>query len=115
MAQKQIELGRAVLVASTVDLELWCKTLITISSQQQDINLERHSAASLLGLLSSDEVWVCRGNGLHVDLDITFDRQPIADAQLWQLSDAILDAPASCSQQPIRIATKNCSYRYGSN
>jgi hypothetical protein len=100
MAQNQIELGRAVLATSTADLELWCKTLITISSQQQDINLEHHSAASLLRLLSSDDVWVGRGNGLHIDLNITFDRQPIAEMQLQQLSDAILDAPASNSQQP---------------
>lgn len=106
MAQKQIELGRAVLATSTTDLELWCKTLITISSQQQDINLERHSEASLLGLLSSNEVWVGRGNGLYIDLDITFDRQPIADVQLRQLSDAILDAPASTSQQPISVTAK---------
>lgn len=106
MAQKQIELGRAVLATSTTDLDLWCKTLITISSQQQDINLERHSAASLLGLLSSNEVWVGRGNGLHIDLDITFDRQPIADVQLRQLSDAILDAPASTLQQPISVTAK---------
>lgn len=106
MAQKQIELGRAVLATSTTDLDLWCKTLITISSQQQDINLERHSAASLLGLLSSNEVWVGRGNGLYIDLDITFDRQPIADVQLRQLSNAILDAPASTSQQPISVTAK---------
>lgn len=106
MAQKQIELGRAVLATSTTDLDLWCKTLITISSQQQDINLERHSEASLLGLLSSNEVWVGRGNGLHIDLDITFDRQPIADVQLRQLSDAILDAPASTLQQPISVTAK---------
>lgn len=106
MAQKQIELGRAVLATSTADLELWCKTLITISSQQQDINLERHSAASLLELLSSDDVWVGRGNGLHVDLNITFNRQPIADMQLQQLSDAILDAPASSSKHRMSAIAK---------
>ncbi|KAF3007834.1 hypothetical protein E8E13_010694 [Curvularia kusanoi] len=88
-----IELGRAVIATSAADLELWCKTLITISPQQQCTNFEQHSAVSLLELISSDKVWVGRGNGLHVDLNITFNGQPVGDAMLRRLSDSILGAP----------------------
>ncbi|KAF2625536.1 hypothetical protein BU25DRAFT_473600 [Macroventuria anomochaeta] len=90
---KSTELGRAVLSTSTANLELWLRTLITVSPQQHCTNLEQHDATSLLSLLSSGEVWVGRGNGLYIDLDITFKGQPLADEQLRQLSEAILDAP----------------------
>ncbi|KAJ4987220.1 hypothetical protein SVAN01_07231 [Stagonosporopsis vannaccii] len=88
-----IELGRAVLSTPAANLELWLRTLITISPQQQCTDLEQHNAASLLGILSSGKVWVGRGNGLYIDLDITFKHQPVADEQLRRLSEDILVAP----------------------
>lgn len=94
---KLIELGRAVLSTSTTNLELWLKTLITISPGQECTHLgqrlEQHIATSLLDLLSSGEVWVGCGNGLYIDLIITFGGQPLADEQLRQLSECILVAP----------------------
>jgi hypothetical protein len=93
--RKSIELGRAVLSTSTANFELWLKTLITISPQQQCTNLEQRDAASILSFLSSGDVWVGRGNGLYIDLDITLSGKPLADKQLQQLSEAILEAPVS--------------------
>lgn len=98
-----IELGRAVIATSAADLELWCKTLITISPQQQCTKFEQHSAASLLELISSDKVWVGRGNGLHVDIDITFNGRPVGDAILRRLSDTILSAPVSLVERPLQL------------
>jgi hypothetical protein len=90
---KTIELGRAVLSTSTTNLELWLRTLITISPQQEYTNLEKHSATSLLELLSSGEAWVARGNGMYIDLNLTVKGQPLADEQLQHLSKVILSAP----------------------
>jgi hypothetical protein len=94
---KSVELGRAVLSTSTTNLELWLKTLITVSPEQECTNLgqqlEQHTATSLLDRLSSGEVWVGCGNGLHIELMITFGGQPLADEQLRQLSECILVAP----------------------
>lgn len=92
---KSVELGRAVLSASTANVELWLRTLITISPQQDSTNLEQRDATSILDLLSSGEVWVGRGKGLHMDLDLTLRGQPLADEQLQQLSEAMLEAPVS--------------------
>ena len=92
--RKSIELGRAVLSTST-SLELWLKTLITISLQQERTNLEQRDEASLIDQLSSGEAWVGRGNGLHIDLEITRNGQPLAHEQLRRLAEAILAAPVS--------------------
>lgn len=94
---KSIELGRAVLSTAASDLELWLKTLITISPQQECTNFEQHNASSLLELLSSGEVWVGRGNGLYIELDLYLRGQPPANEQLRQLSEVILGATVSAS------------------
>ncbi|KAF3052471.1 hypothetical protein E8E11_010310 [Didymella keratinophila] len=91
--RKSIELGRAVLSTTTANSELWLTTLITISPQQQCTNLEQRDAASILSHLSSGDVWVGRGQGLYIDLDITLKGQPLAEDQLQQLSEALLEAP----------------------
>lgn len=93
--RKSIELGRAVLSTSTANFELWLRTLITISPPQQRTNLEELDLLAALRLLSSGNVWLGRGNGLHMDLDITFRGQPLAGQQLQQLSGAIVEAPVS--------------------
>lgn len=93
--RRSIELGRAVLSTSTANLELWLKTLITISPKQQYTELEQRDANSILSLLSSGDVWVGRGNGLYMDLDITLRGQPLAYEQLQQLYEAMLEAPVS--------------------
>ena len=82
------------LSTSAASLELWLRTLITITPQQCT-NLELHDATPVLSLLSSGEVWVGRGNGLFIDLDLTLRGQPLSDEQLRELSEAILDAPVS--------------------
>ncbi|KAF3044820.1 hypothetical protein E8E12_010920 [Didymella heteroderae] len=92
--RKSIELGRAVLSTSTANFELWLRTLITISPQQKYTNLEQLDASSTLSLLSSGDVWVGRGHGLYIDLDITLRGQHLAGEQLQQLSEAVLEAPA---------------------
>lgn len=94
---KPIELGRAVLSTPNTNLELWLRTLITVSPQHECTKFEQYNALSLLGLFSSGEAWVGRGNGLCIDLDLTFRGRPLADKQLQQLSEAILGGPASAS------------------
>ncbi|KAH6639483.1 hypothetical protein C7974DRAFT_132447 [Boeremia exigua] len=90
---RSIELGRAVFSIAATDLELWLRTLITISPQQQCTDLGQHDEASLLDILTSGKVWVCRGNSLYIDMEVTFKGQPVAEDQLRQLSEAILVAP----------------------
>ncbi|KZM19220.1 hypothetical protein ST47_g9590 [Ascochyta rabiei] len=107
---KSIELGRAVLSTSTINFELWLKTSIKISPQQPCTNFEQHNAISLLNLLSSGEAWVGRGNGLYIDLDLTLRGQPLADEQVQQLSQAILDAPV-WSQLCLHSSIPHCTMR----
>jgi len=110
--RKSIELGRAVLSTTTANFELWLTTLITISPQQQCTNLEQRDAASILSLLSSGDVWVGRGQGLHIDLDITLRGQPLAEEQLQQLSEALLEAPVS-TLDACTLSRSQGEYRYG--
>jgi|SRR5690242_5950090 len=112
--RKSIELGRAVLSTPAVNLELWLKTLITISPQQHCTDLEQHNAASLLDTLSSGKVWVGRGNGLYIELEITFRHRPVADEQLRQLSEGILAAPVSVCKASVDHSTYS-EFRYGSS
>ncbi|KAF2127246.1 hypothetical protein P153DRAFT_387792 [Dothidotthia symphoricarpi CBS 119687] len=90
---RTIELGRAVLSSPATNLELWLTTLITISPQQDSTNIDQFSSASLLVLLSSGDVWVGRGNGLHIDLHLTLRGEPLAHRQLQELANNIVKAP----------------------
>ncbi|CAO2658622.1 Nn.00g063450.m01.CDS01 [Neocucurbitaria sp. VM-36] len=74
-------------------LELWLTTLITISPQQEDIDLQQLKPSQLLDLLSSGNVWVCRGSGSHIELLITVREEPLAHKQLQDLVESILQAP----------------------
>lgn len=111
---RSIELGRAVLSIPAASLELWLRTLITISPQQQCTDLKQYDTASLLDILSSGKVWVGRGNGLYIDLEVGFKHRPVADEQLRQLSEAILSAPVRiCELSVNRIAYKK--FRHGNS
>lgn len=112
--RKSIELGRAVLSTPAVNLELWLKTLITISPQQHCTDLEQHNAASLLDTLSSGKVWVGRGNGLYIELEITSRHRPVANEQLRRLSECILAAPVSACKASVAHSTYS-EFRYGSS
>ncbi|KAJ8116280.1 hypothetical protein OPT61_g2257 [Boeremia exigua] len=90
---RSIELGRAVLSTASANLELWLRTLITISPQQQCTDLAQHTGYTLLQYLSSGKLWVSLRNELYIGLEISFKGQPIADGQLRQLRDSILNAP----------------------
>lgn len=99
---RTIELGRAVLSSPTTSHELWLTTLITISPQQNSTNIEQYNPPFLLDLLSSGSVWVGRGNGLHIDLNLTLRGEPLGDRHLQELANRIVEAPASMESKPGR-------------
>jgi hypothetical protein len=93
--QRTIELGRAVLSLPSKKLELWLTTLITISPAQDATDLKHLSDNETIDLLASGSVWVERGNGMRLSLDITLHREPLPGDQLRQISDSIVNAPVS--------------------
>jgi hypothetical protein len=92
-----VELGRAVLASSTQNLELWLTTLITISPSQHSINLQQLSASSILQLLSSGDVWIGRGHGMCIELDLSLRGEQLPHQQFHDLINSILEAPVSAS------------------
>lgn len=65
-----VELGRAVLASPNARLQLWLTTLINVS-QQQSTKLEQLTQHDVLKYLASKDPWVCRGNGMHLALELT--------------------------------------------
>lgn len=92
---RSIELGRAVLCSPAANLELWLTTLITISPQQDVTDIAHLKPAQVLDFLSSGNVWVCRGHGMHIELLLTLREEPLPQRQLQDLVEGILRAPVS--------------------
>ncbi|KAF2635993.1 hypothetical protein P280DRAFT_553338 [Massarina eburnea CBS 473.64] len=91
---RTVELGRAVVSSTVTYQELWLTTLITLSPKQRSINLQHFSTTSLIDFLSSGDVWVERGNGMHLALEITSQSEPLDNEELQSLSEGITNAPA---------------------
>lgn len=92
---RNLEVGRAVLASSTLPLELWLTTLITISPAQHSIDLEQLSSHCLLELLSSGYIWVDHGRAARVELTLTFHGEPLPRQELQDLVQNICQAPVS--------------------
>ncbi|KAF2833612.1 hypothetical protein CC86DRAFT_311544 [Ophiobolus disseminans] len=90
---RTLEVGRAVLASSKYPIELWLTTLITISPTQHSIDIQQLSSRTVLSILSSGRVWVHRGNGLRLQLEITLRGEPLPHQQLQELTYDILSAP----------------------
>ncbi|KAF2002732.1 hypothetical protein P154DRAFT_618448 [Amniculicola lignicola CBS 123094] len=88
---RTIELGRAVLSSTTA--QLWLRTLITLSPQQGSIDIQQHTQAALLGLLHSGDFWICRGNGMHIALELTIEGEPLDSETRNSLAERIIKAP----------------------
>ncbi|KAF2117753.1 hypothetical protein BDV96DRAFT_644094 [Lophiotrema nucula] len=91
---RTVELGRAVLQSTGAQLQLWLTTLITISPEQATTNLNKLSHAALLELLSSGDVWVRRGNGMHLVLELTVLGEHLDQLNTERLARGIINAPA---------------------
>jgi hypothetical protein len=74
-------------------LQLWLTTSITISSQDESTNLQQLTPAQVLEYLLSGSCWVCRGNGLHLSLELTVQGDPLVDEEKQQLATSIVNAP----------------------
>jgi len=92
---RTIELGRAVLDSSVTQLQLWFTTLITISPQQNSIDIQHLKQTALLEYLSSGKVWVSRGYDMYIELEITNDGEPLGQRELHILGQQIINAPVS--------------------
>jgi len=92
---RTIEVGRAVLSCPTHALELWLTTLITVSPLQQSIDLQQLSPCDLLSLLASGTIWVGRGNGMRVEIEVTLRGEQLPPQQLQELVSSIISAPVS--------------------
>jgi hypothetical protein len=90
---RTIELGRAVLDSSSAKLQLWLTTLITISPERDSTNVQHLNTQALLDLLLSGNVWVGRGNGMHMVLELTANGDPIGSKDLQVLAEQIINAP----------------------
>lgn len=105
---RTVELGRAVLSSSNANLELWLTTLISVSQQQSTINIQQLSVNELINLLSSGNVWVGRGTGMHLIFNITLQQEPLASDRLRQLAEGIVEAPVSVlwsfTRQPLQYS-----------
>jgi hypothetical protein len=94
---RTIEVGRAVLSCPTHDLELWLTTLITISPLQQPIDSQQLSSCAFLSLLASGDVWVGRGNGMRVDVELTLRGEHLPHQQSQELVKSIMSAAVSAT------------------
>lgn len=90
---RTIEIGRAVLCSSITNTELWLTTLITISLIHGDINLLQTPRPQLLDLLSSESIWVERGPGMHLNLELTWQGEPLASELYQSLAEKTISAP----------------------
>lgn len=86
----------------SANIELWLTTLITLSpdtnnpaAQNASINLQTLDTDTLLNYLSSGNVWVKRGNGMHMSFNCTQLGRPLDSRDLRQLGDCIVNAPVS--------------------
>src|SRR5207248_2635515 len=70
-------------------------TLITVSPQQNATNFDQLSMSAVVNFMSSGNAWVGRGIGMHITLDVTVRREPLASHQLQQLAESIINAPVS--------------------
>ncbi|KAF2872539.1 hypothetical protein BDV95DRAFT_388033 [Massariosphaeria phaeospora] len=92
---RTVELGRAVLCSPDIQHELWLTTLITISPQQNTlIDLQGLRQSVLVELLLSGNAWVGRGCGMHLLLELTLEREPIARPELAVVAENVINAPA---------------------
>ena len=90
---RTVEVGRAVLCLPTTNQELWLTTLITISPIQDSIDIQQLKQACLLDLLSSGNVWLGRAHGMHLEVTITLQGEPLAHSQLQDLAENITRGP----------------------
>ncbi|KAF2467106.1 uncharacterized protein BDR25DRAFT_73301 [Lindgomyces ingoldianus] len=89
---RTIELGRAVLCSPNSQLQLWLTTLITLSPQHDSTNLHQLSKRVLLDYLIARNAWVCRGNGLHIMIELTVQGEPLGGNEMRELARMILNA-----------------------
>ncbi len=90
---RSIELGRAVVHCPASTLELWLTTSITISSLQDHSDLQQLRPAQVLKTLSSGDLWVCRGSGLHAKFQLTLRDEQLSIQQHQSVIDTLLQAP----------------------
>ncbi|KAK7181542.1 hypothetical protein DPSP01_008937 [Paraphaeosphaeria sporulosa] len=98
---RTIELGRAVIAMQAANIELWLTTLITLSpdlnnpaAQNISFDADNLEIDTLLDYMSSGNVWVKRGNDMHMSFNCTKLGQPLDSHGLQQLGDCIVNAPA---------------------
>ncbi|ORY09348.1 hypothetical protein BCR34DRAFT_372383 [Clohesyomyces aquaticus] len=89
---RTVELGRAVLCSSSSQLQLWLKTLITLSPQQDATNLHHLDKNAFIEHLVEQNAWVCRGIGLHFTLQLSFQGKPLCRQEIGDLGRMILNA-----------------------
>jgi len=90
---RTLELGRAVLGSQSASLQLWLTTSITLSSQDESTNLKQLNPTQIIEDLLSGKYWVCRGNGLHLALELTVQGESLDCEKREQLARSITNAP----------------------
>lgn len=67
--------------------------MITVSQSSDATNLQVLNDSALIDYLASGDLWVRRGNGMEIVLDVTEGSQALDRAQADRLTNSILDAP----------------------
>lgn len=110
---RTVELGRAVISSQNAKFELWLTTLITVSQQQESVNLHQLGVQAVLDIMSSGDVWVGRDTGMYLALNVTIRGEPLTSNQLQWLAESIISAPVSdCSVPATAMLT---FFRFGSS
>ena len=97
---KTVELGRAVISFAEKNVQLWSTTSITLSPLQTSLDLQSLNHQLLSRLLASGKVWVCRGDGLQLRIEISAHGEPLDFLELNRLAEKIVDAPVCMFTQP---------------
>lgn len=90
---RKLEIGRAVLCSPQSNLELWLTAFITLLIPQDELDMQQMKAETLIDLLPSGNVWVGRGNDMHLIVELTLREEPLAEEQLQVQCRSLLQAP----------------------
>lgn len=91
MPSTTVDLGHLAFSNSKANLDLQGCVQISINLPD-DIQANYRDQSSLVELLSSGSVWVCRGSGFHLTLDFHVDEEIVDQTQYSQLLPALAKA-----------------------
>ncbi|KAF2490684.1 hypothetical protein BU16DRAFT_131675 [Lophium mytilinum] len=87
-----VELGKLVLSYPKANLQLELTTSLTASHLESSIDIQQCHHRDILTLLTSKSVWVSRGCGLHLELQLEVEGRTLSDQDIETLTTTLSDA-----------------------